>query len=191
MLRRLAGGEPVEFYARMISFKGLTRLAFLAEQFGYAYADLRQGEQGFTLYLVPDSRPRARELAAENRDRYPRAAEGGPLPVPDPAALALLKARMLSDLRRRYSLKQLLWMVGVSVVLAALDFGMEFGDGRESVLTIASAVWAGFVVLLVLLHLWSRRVARTNAAFLEAAGFTLAPDERGRLRHVPPDEATT
>lgn len=191
MLRRLADGGPVEFYASMISFRGLTRLAFLAEQFGYAYTDLRQGEQGFTLYLVPDSRPRARELAAENRDRYPRAAEKGPLPVPDPAALALLKARMLSDLNRRYSLKQLLWMIGVSLVLAALDVGMEFGDGRDSVLTIASAVWAGVVVLLVPMHLWSRRVARTNAAFLQAAGFTLVPDERGRLRHVPPDEATT
>ncbi|MFB8404981.1 hypothetical protein [Streptomyces sp. NPDC055912] len=101
MLRLLAGGEPVALGAGSASFKKLARLAFLAEQFGYEYADLRRKDRGFTLHLEPDLRPRAQELAAENRRRYPR----------------------------------------------------------------------------------------TAAALLEAAGFTRVPDERGRLRYVPPADA--
>ncbi|MGW1927778.1 hypothetical protein [Streptomyces sp. NPDC001919] len=187
MLRLLAGGGPVALGAGSASFKKLARLTLLAEQFGYAYADLRQGGTSFTLYLVPDLRPRARELAAENWSRYPRAAEGGPVPATDLETYALLRARMLSDLERRYG-KEVLWLISVPLVLVALDFGSDFGDGWDSVLTIAAAAWAGAVVLMLPFHMWGRRTARKSAALLEAAGFTRVPDENGRLRHVPPGD---
>ncbi|MFD8645293.1 hypothetical protein ACFV14_33885 [Streptomyces zaomyceticus] len=190
MLRKLEGGEPVELHTRSTTYKGLARLAFLAEQFGYEYADLRQEDKSFTLHLVPDPRPQARERAAENRSRYPRAAEGGPLPVPDPGTLALLRARMLSDVYRRTSMKRILPYVGVALTIGALELGFEFGDDRASAFTIAGVFLGATVVLMTALFLWSRQVNLKNKAVLEAAGFTLVPDARGRLRHVPPgDEA--
>ncbi|MFC9341012.1 hypothetical protein ACFT0G_10970 [Streptomyces sp. NPDC057020] len=188
MLRLMAGGRPVALDAGSASLKKLARLTLLAEQFGYAYADLRQGGTSFTLYLVPDLRPRARELAAENWSRYPRATEEGPLPATDLETFALLRARMLSDLERRYR-KEVLWLLCVPLVLAALDVGADFGDGWDSVLTIAAVTWAGTVVLMLPLHVWGRRTARKSAALLEAAGFTRVPDESGRLRYVPPANA--
>ncbi|MGA5197838.1 hypothetical protein [Streptomyces exfoliatus] len=185
LLRLLAEGEPVAFDPG-VTYGRAARLAVLAEQFGYEYADLRQSGGRFTLFLLPDPRPQARERVAENRSRYPGASEGGPLPVPDPETLALFKARMLSDVQRGSSLKWILPYAGATLALGALEFGTEFGDDRAAVLTIAGVVWAGCGALGAALLLWNRRVKRTGAIRLEAAGFTRMPDERGRLRYVPP-----
>ncbi|MFF2304448.1 hypothetical protein ACFVVP_18320 [Streptomyces sp. NPDC058128] len=189
MLRLMAGGEPVELLTGAAGYKKLARLAWLAEQFGYEYADLRQMDKRFILVLVPDPRPRASELAAESHGRYPRAGEGGPLPVPDPEAVALFRARMLSDVRRRSSTMQILAYGGVALTIGALELGFEFGDDRATALTIAGGAWAASVAFMAALFLWSRRVKRTSAALLEAAGFTRVPDESGRLRYVPPANA--
>jgi len=43
MLRLMASGEAVELTSPMASVKKLARLAFIAQQFGYEYADVRQG----------------------------------------------------------------------------------------------------------------------------------------------------
>ncbi|MFD5370225.1 hypothetical protein [Streptomyces sp. NPDC127103] len=188
MLRLLAGGEPVALGASSASFKKLARLAFLAEQFGYEYADLRRKDRGFTLHLEPDLRPRARELAAENRRRYPRAAEGGPLPVPDAGTIALFRARMMSDVKRAASLENLAY-VGLAFIISAVGVGFEFGDDRAAAFTIAGVVVAAEAAFITALLLWGRRANRTAAALLEAAGFTRVPDERGRLRYVPPADA--
>ncbi|MFV6032719.1 hypothetical protein [Streptomyces sp. NPDC056264] len=192
MLRLMAGGRPVALDAGSASFKRLARLAFLAEQFGYEYADLRRKERSFILHLEPDLRPRAWELAAENRRTYPRAAEGGPLPVPDAGTIALFRARMMSDLKRTTSLLEALAYTGVAFIISAVGIGFEFGDDRATALTIAGVVVAAEAVFVTALILWGRRANRRAAALLEAAGFTRVPDENGRLRHVPPgDEGRT
>ncbi|MFE5945285.1 hypothetical protein [Streptomyces sp. NPDC056480] len=188
MLRLLAGGEPVALGTRRTSFNGIARLAFLAEQFGYEYADLRTEKRSFTLHLEPDLRPRARELAAENRRRYPRAAEGGQLPVPDAGTIALFRARMMSDLKRRGSLLETLAYIGVAFTISAVGFGFELGDDRAAAFTIAGVLVAAEAAAITALVLWGRRAHRRAAALLEAAGFTRVPDESGRLRHVPPGD---
>lgn len=43
MLRQMESGEPVQLSLSMATMKKLTRLAFYAQQFGYEYADVRQG----------------------------------------------------------------------------------------------------------------------------------------------------
>lgn len=43
MFQLMASGEAVEVTSPMASVKKLARLAFVAQQFGYEYADVRQG----------------------------------------------------------------------------------------------------------------------------------------------------
>ncbi|MGW2015896.1 hypothetical protein [Streptomyces sp. NPDC001927] len=78
----MESGEPVELsLSTAKSMKTLTRLAFVAEQFGYAYEDLAQvGRGSFLISLVPDPSPHAQALAAANRTQCPYARDGGPLP---------------------------------------------------------------------------------------------------------------
>lgn len=66
MLRLMASGEPVELTSPMASVKKLARLAFVAQQFGYEYADVRQssGRNGaLTMLILPDPSPQARARA--------------------------------------------------------------------------------------------------------------------------------
>lgn len=59
----------------MATMRKLTRLAFIAQQFGYEYADVWQGSgprgNGCVILIVPDPSPQARARAAQNWARYP------------------------------------------------------------------------------------------------------------------------
>ncbi|MFE9459733.1 hypothetical protein [Streptomyces californicus] len=186
MLRLMASGEPVKLTLSMTTMKRLTRLAFIAQQFGYAYADLRQGSGAMVMWLVPDPGPQARALAAENRARYPHAGDGGPLPPLEPGALELLKARMTLDLKRQYSTKQRLALMAVLLTTGALSLGCEFGRDTFGVITIAGVFLAATAALLPVGFAISRRSVVKYTARLEAAGFTPVTDRNGRLRYVPP-----
>ncbi|MFJ3583157.1 hypothetical protein ACIPPS_13130 [Streptomyces sp. NPDC090127] len=187
MLRLMESGEPVRLAVTIGTMKEFTRLAFIAQQFGYAYENLLQTGQGAgVLWLVPDPDPQARTLARENRERYPHAAEGGPLPPLVPEALELLKARMVLDLERQYSAKTRMALVLVPLTLGSLTLGLEFGEDMASVLTVAGGFWAAMTALLSVLFAAGRRSVARYAARLRAAGFTPVTDHDGRSRYVPP-----
>lgn len=60
MFQLMASGEAVEVASPMASVKKLARLAFVAQQFGYEYADVRQGgghNGGLKMLIVPDPGP--------------------------------------------------------------------------------------------------------------------------------------
>ncbi|MFJ9812942.1 hypothetical protein ACIRTB_32470 [Streptomyces sp. NPDC101158] len=187
MLRLMGSGEPVRLAVTMATMKKLTRLAFIAQQFGYAYENLQQtGQGGSVLSLVPDPDPQARALAGENRERYPHAAEGGPLPPLVPESLEILKARMVLDLRRQHSAKARMVLILVPLTLGSLTLGLEFGEDVASGLTIAGVFWAATAALLCAMFAASRRYNARYTARLQAAGFTPVTDHNGRSRYVPP-----
>ena len=97
MFRLMAQGQAVQLTSPMASVKKLARLAFIAQQFGYEYADVRQGagrNNALTMLIVPDPGPQAQARAAQNWAQYPKAGDGVSLPPVVPDALELLKARI-------------------------------------------------------------------------------------------------
>ncbi|MFE6222786.1 hypothetical protein [Streptomyces sp. NPDC057854] len=187
LLRLLESGEPVRMVVTTATMRKLTRLACTAEQFGYAYESVQQtGRGGSVLSLVPDPGPRARALAGENRERYPHAAEGGPLPAPAPEALGILEARIVLDLHRQYSARARAVLVLVPLTFGALSLGLAFGDDAASVLAVAGGFWVAVTALLGVLWSVSRRSLARCTARLLAAGFTPVTGRDGRLRYVPP-----
>ncbi|CAL9435047.1 hypothetical protein SUDANB58_02132 [Streptomyces sp. enrichment culture] len=70
MLRLMASGEPVQLASPMASVRKLARLAFVAQQFGYEYADVRQSSGNLA---APDP---AGLTAAPGRDLSPRPPAG-------------------------------------------------------------------------------------------------------------------
>ncbi|MDT0344035.1 hypothetical protein [Streptomyces litchfieldiae] len=189
MLREMAGGGPVEVTSAMATMKKLTRLAFIAQQFGYAYADIRQGGgpqgNGLIMLLVPDPSPQARERAERNRARYPQAGDGGSLPSLVPEEIELLKARISFDLAARTTDKQKTVIAGVGFTVLAVILGFRLG-GDSTDLAIAGIVWVALMATLPGLLVINRRYKAKYAARLQAAGFTPMTDRSGRLRYVPP-----
>ncbi|MFI2377080.1 hypothetical protein ACH5AO_18685 [Streptomyces sp. NPDC018964] len=189
MLRQMESGEPVRVVSPMGSMKKLARIASFAQQFGYEYADIRQGGgaqgKGLTLLLVPDPGPAARERAARNRARYPRAADGGELPRPTPEEVELLKARIGYDLATQYTDKQRVALsVGVLTVLA-LAVALKVG-AHTTGLVVVGAVWAALMALVPVGITVNRRYREKQIALLRAAGLTPVTEPGGRVRYVPP-----
>ncbi|MFD9442249.1 hypothetical protein ACFWBR_29135 [Streptomyces sp. NPDC060006] len=185
MFQLMAGGEPVELTSPMASVKKLARLAYIAEQFGYQYADVRQGggnNSALKMLIVPDASPQARARAAQNWAQFPQASGGGPLPPFVPDALELLKARINFDLTGKSAEKRMAWgAVGFTVgcVILALRTG---GDGID--FAVSGVFW---VVLMGVLGLGLVVTRKRNAKFaarLQAAGFIPVTDETGRVRYL-------
>lgn len=185
MLQKMASGEPVRITVTMWSWEGLARLAFIAQQFGYEYADLQLSGDKFALSIVPDPSAQAQERAAQNRARYPDASDGGPLPPVVPEAIDLLKARMVVDSGSQYTDKL---RVGLSVfVLTAFAAAIGFRLRADTAaVVIVGIVWATLMALLPFVLNFSRRYRAKYTAQLQAAGFTPVTDRSGRLRYVPP-----
>ncbi|WP_200303387.1 hypothetical protein [Streptomyces adelaidensis] len=168
------------------SWKRLARLAFIAEQFGYEYADLQlTGDNKFALFIVPDLSPQGRQRAAQNRARYPDAGEGIALPPVVPDAIDLLKARMVVDTGSQYTdkLRMGLLVFFLTASAAAICFRLR---ADTAAVAIVGIVWAALMALLPVLLVYSRRYRAKYATQLQAAGFTPAIDPSGRLRYVPP-----
>lgn len=185
----MASGEPVQVTSAMASMKKLARLAFIAQQFGYAYADVWQGggpqDNGFVMLIVPDPSPQARVRAAQNWAQYPNAGDGVALPPLVSDAVELLKARINFDLAARYTEKQMMVLAGVGVTPLAVGLGFALGAGITAVV-IAGIVWAALMALMPVGLVVNRRHRAKYAALLQAAGFTPVTDQSGRLRYVPP-----
>ncbi|EFL32494.1 integral membrane protein [Streptomyces viridochromogenes DSM 40736] len=187
MLRLMASGEPVELTSPMASVKKLARLAFIAQQFGYEYADVRQssGRNGaLTMLVLPDPSPQARARAGQNWAQYPNASDGVSLPPLVPDAFELLKARINFDLTGKNAEKRMGYAaLGVTVgcVVLALRSGGESSD-----FVAAGVVWLLVMAVFGIGLLVTRRRNAKFAARLQAAGFTPVREESGRLRYLPP-----
>ncbi|MFJ3618591.1 hypothetical protein ACIPSH_10620 [Streptomyces iakyrus] len=187
MLRLMASGEPVELTSPMASVKKLARLAFVAQQFGYEYADVRQssGRNGaLTMLLVPDPSPQARARAGQNWAQYPDAADGVSVPPVVPEAFELLKARINFDLTGKHAEKRMGYgALGVSVgcVILGFRFGGESGD-----FVVAGVLWLLFMAVFGIGLVVTRKRNVKFAARLQAAGFLPVTDENGRTRYLPP-----
>ncbi|MGX5210183.1 hypothetical protein ACWKT3_16000 [Streptomyces violaceus] len=187
MLRLMASGEPVELTSPMASVKKLARLAFVAQQFGYEYADVRQssGRNGaLTMLILPDPSPHARGRAAQNWAQYPCAADGVSLPPLVPDAFELLKARINFDLTGKSAEKRMGYAaLGLTVgcVILALRTGGEPFD-----FVAAGVVWLLFMAIFGIGLLVTRKRNVKFAARLQAAGFMPVTDENGRTRYLPP-----
>ncbi|MFJ5728581.1 hypothetical protein [Streptomyces paradoxus] len=187
MLRLMASGEPVELTSPMASVKKLARLAFVAQQFGYEYADVRQssGRNGaLTMLLLPDPSPQARARAGQNWARYPDAADGVSVPPVVPDAFELLKARINFDLTGKNAEKRMGYgALGVTIGCAILGF--RFG-GRSDDFVAAGVVWVLLMAVFGIGLLVTRKRNAKFAARLRAAGFLPVTDENGRTRYLPP-----
>ncbi|MEU9635098.1 hypothetical protein ACGFZZ_07870 [Streptomyces tendae] len=187
MLQLMASGEPVQLTSRMSSVKKLAKLAFVAQQFGYEYADVRQSggnNAALTMLLVPDPSPQARTRAAQNWAQYPNAGDGVSTPPLVPDAFELLKARINFDLTGKNAQKNMGYgALGGTVACVVIAF-REGGSSDDFVLS--GIIWLVLMVALGLGFLVTRKRNAKFAARLQAAGFMPVADETGRVRYLPP-----
>ncbi|WP_427763134.1 hypothetical protein [Streptomyces sp. DSM 41931] len=191
MLRLMASGEPVELTSPMASVKKLARLAFVAQQFGYEYADVRQGggnNSQLKMLIVPDPSPQARARAAQNWAQYPNAHDGVSVPPLVPDAFELLKARINFDLTGKSAEKRMGYgAIGVSIgsVIIAYRLG-----GTSDDFVIAGIIWLALMAVFGIGFVVTRKRNAKFAARLQAAGFAPVADETGRVRYLPPGSGT-
>lgn len=187
MLGLMASGGPVELTSPMASVKKLARLAFVAQQFGYEYVDVRQAgsrNNALVMLIMPDPGPVARARAAQNWAQYPHAGDGVSLPPTVPDALELLEARINFDLTARNSARQRMGYAVLAVTVGSLVVGLQTGGDRAFL--VAGIMWALCMALLPGAFAVNRRRNAKYAARLQAAGFFPLTDESGRLRYLPP-----
>ncbi|MFI7346710.1 hypothetical protein ACIBSR_10625 [Streptomyces sp. NPDC049936] len=187
MLRLMASGEPVELTSPMASVKKLAKLAFVAQQFGYEYADARQGggsNGSLTMLLVPDPSPHARARAAQNWAQYPNAGDGVSVPPLVPDAFELLKARINFDLTGKSAEKRMGYgALGVTIGCVVLAYR---SGGSSDDFVVAAVIWLAVLAILGVGFLVTRKRNARFAARLQAAGFVPTADETGRVRYLPP-----
>ncbi|MDG4863429.1 hypothetical protein P8605_35340, partial [Streptomyces sp. T-3] len=175
LFQLMAGGEAVEFTSKSAMVKKLARLSFIAEEFGYQYADtVSMGQDGTRLLLLPDPSPQAQQRAARSWAQYPQAGSGGPLPPYRQDALDLLKARIMFDMTRKGGFeKRMAWGAGGLTVGCAVSIG----SGENP--AVWGSVWAGTMVLLGAGFLWTRQRNAKYDAVLRSAGFSPVTDGTG------------
>ncbi|MFD8428740.1 hypothetical protein ACFV1R_14195 [Streptomyces coelicoflavus] len=187
MLELMASGEPVQLTSRMSSVKKLAKLAFVAQQFGYEYADVRQSggnNAALTMLLVPDPSPQARTRAAQNWAQYPNAGDGVSLPPLVPDAFELLKARINFDRTGKNAQTNIGYgALGGTVACVVIAF-REGGSSDDFLLS--GIIWVVLMAALGIGFLVTRKRNAKFAARLQAAGFVPMADETGRVRYLPP-----
>ncbi|KUL30103.1 hypothetical protein, partial [Streptomyces regalis] len=187
MLQLMARGGPVELTSPMASVKKLARLAFVAQQFGYEYLDVRQssGRNGALIMMIaPDPSPQARARAAQNWAQYPNAHDGVSVPPLVPDAFELLKARINFDLTGKNAEKRAGY-AAVGVTFGAGLLGVRLG-GDGAAWIAALLTWVFFMAILGVVFVVNRKRNVKFAARLQAAGFMPFTEETGRVRYLPP-----
>ncbi|KUO01123.1 hypothetical protein [Streptomyces caeruleatus] len=187
MLRLMASGEPVELTSPLASVKKLARLAFIAQQFGYEYADVRQSagrNNALVMLIAPDPSPQARARAGQNWAQYPNAGDGVSVPPLIPDAFELLKARINFDLTGKNAEKRMGY-AAIGLTIGAVILGLRLGaDGAAWIA--AFLTWAFFMAIVGIGFAVTRKRNAKFAARLQAAGFTPITDQAGRVRYLPP-----
>ncbi len=191
MLRQMASGQPVRVDSAMAaSVKELAQLAFIAEQFGYEYADIRHegGPQGkwLAMVIVPALDPQSRARAAQNWAWYPNAGDGVSLPPLVPEEVELLKARIKFDLLARRTPNQLVWLICAGGAVASVRIGFQLRAHTTLDPLIVGIMWAALMAFIPYALVINRRHLAKHAALLQAAGFTPVTEPDGWLRYVPP-----
>ncbi|MFI7411187.1 hypothetical protein ACIBU0_21240 [Streptomyces sp. NPDC049627] len=193
LMRQIASQDVVEIVHPYAQLQTFGALAYIAECYGFRYADVRrEGEnKSLHVYLVRDADPRAQQRAAANAAAFPQAGAGGPVPGMQPGSLTPLPEAqpdvdLLATLIKYDSLgavgdrKRLLTMAGA---LAALFLLMAPLTGKYAVLL-------PLAVLIPACLLGALRINTTRRAKLAqrltAAGCTPVRDEAGRERYVRP-----
>ncbi|MDF3140652.1 hypothetical protein, partial [Streptomyces sp. T21Q-yed] len=187
MLQLMASGGPVELTSPMASVKKLARLAFIAQQFGYEYLDVRQstGRNGaLVMMIAPDPSPQARARALQNWAQYPNAGDGVSVPPLVPDAFELLKARINFDLTGKNAEKRAGY-AAVGVTIGAGLLGVRLGADASAWIA-ALLTWAFFMAILGVVFVVNRKRNAKFAARLQAAGFAPITDETERVRYLPP-----
>ncbi|AZQ35113.1 hypothetical protein EJ357_17755 [Streptomyces cyaneochromogenes] len=187
MLRLMASCEPVELTSPLASVKKLARLAFIAQQFGYEYVDVRQSagrNNALVMLIAPDPSPQARARAGQNWAQYPNASDGVSVPPLVPDAFELLKARINFDLTGKNAEKRMAYgAIGLTVGAGVL--GVRLGADAAAWIT-AVIVWVIFMAIIGIGFAVNRKRNAKFAARLQAAGFAPITDETGRVRYLPP-----
>ncbi|MFI6015511.1 hypothetical protein ACIBAG_43250 [Streptomyces sp. NPDC051243] len=187
MLQLMASGEPVELTSPLASVKKLATLAFIAQQFGYEYVDVRQSagrNNALVMLIAPDPSPHARARAAQNWAQYPNAGDGVSVPPLVPDAFELLKARINFDLTGKSAEKRMGYGA-IGLTIGAGIIGLRLGGDAGAWLT-AFITWALFMAIIGFGFVFNRKRNAKFAARLQAAGFTPVTDETGRVRYLPP-----
>lgn len=193
LMRQLASQDVVELVHPFAEWETVGALAYVAECYGFAYADVRHlGRQKMLcVRMVRDADPRAQQRAAANAAAFPHAGAGGPVPgmyqgslTPVPAAqpdvdliTTLIRYDALGAAGNRKQLLTMAWAFPLLfVLLAALT-------GKFAVLLTLAALTPAF--LLITLRVNETRRAKL-ARRLTAAGCTPVRDAQGRERFVRP-----
>ncbi|WP_328873319.1 hypothetical protein OHT76_26385 [Streptomyces sp. NBC_00287] len=191
LMRQLASQDVVELVHPFAEWQTFGALAYIAECYGFRYADVRLvgKEKTAHIRLVRDTGPRAQQRAAANAAAFPNAGAGGPVPgmyqgslTPVPEAqpdvdliTTLIRYDALGAAANRKQLLTMAWAFPLLfVLLAALT-------GKFVVLLPLAALTPAF--LLITLRVNEARRAKL-ARRLSAAGCTPVRDEQGRERYI-------
>ncbi|MEU9735747.1 hypothetical protein [Streptomyces sp. NPDC048002] len=193
LMRQLASQDVVELIHPFAEWETIGALAYIAECYGFRYADVRHiGKQKMLcVRMVRDAGPRAQQRAAANAAAFPQAGAGGPVPgmyqdslKPVPEArpevdliATLIRYDALGAAANRKQLITMAWAFPLLFVLLAAV------TGKFAVLLTLAALTPA--LLLLSLRLNAARRAKL-AARLAAAGCTPVRDERGEEWYVRP-----
>ena len=193
LMRQIASQDVVELVHPFSEWQTFGALAYIAECYGFRYADVRLIGKDKTVhvYLVRDADPGAQQRAAANAAAFPQAGAGGPVPgmhlgsltpVPETQPdvdliTALIRYDAAGAAANRKQLLTLAWAT------AALFLLMALLTGKYAVLLPLAVLMPAF--LLGSLRINAAKRAKL-AQQLTAAGCTPVRDEEGRERYVRP-----
>ncbi|WP_128433205.1 hypothetical protein [Streptomyces cyaneus] len=193
LMRQIASEDVVEIVHPYTRLRTLGALAYIAECYGFRYADVRRVGENKTLhvYLVRDDAPRAQQRAAANAAAFPQAGAGGPVPGMHPGSLTPLpEAQPDVDLITALIKHDSLGAVGDRKRLLAIAWASAALFPVLALLTAKPAVLLPLAVLMPALLLGALRLNTTRRAKLAqqltTAGCTPLRDEEGRERYVRP-----
>lgn len=193
VMRQVASQDVVELDHPYAKARTVAALAYIAEAYGFRYADARlEGDaqhKSLHVYLVRDTDERARQRAAANAAAFPQAGAGGAVPGMRPGTLTplpeaepevdLLKELIRFDTAGAAGDPKRFLKMSWAIPLVLVPLGVV--TGQYAVLFPLAAALP--VLLLIALRINVRKRAKM-AERLEAAGCTPVQDETGRTRYV-------
>ncbi|MEV6649434.1 hypothetical protein [Streptomyces sp. NPDC051219] len=196
LLRQVASKDVVVLTHPFSVASRLAALAYVAEQYGFAYVEARRDEankQAMNVYLYRDPSPEARQREVATISRYPQAGNGGPVPGMRPGtlkpdagareAVARLKDRIGFDVLGDGLEKGPKRFVGGMFALVVL---MTLLDGKYILAKLVGGVALG-AALAGLFRLSALRRGRMEQRLLDA-GFVPVSDQYGRRRFLAAGE---